>query len=194
MIPVQRIPRRTPQLYGDRMSDPTLPTNGTLRKESSQEGNSSESETKSNPSRSNTKRRPLGAGTRSVTTLSAAQRERNRANDREAQRAIRQRMKDYVESLERRIVELSEKSDSGAELIETMQRNEELEQENAILRSKLSNVVATRGCSEDDGMFAVPYHSCVKSSPSTCCFMLMSSVTSAHRQQWWNAHPWNGLT
>ncbi|KAF2859348.1 hypothetical protein K470DRAFT_265345 [Piedraia hortae CBS 480.64] len=48
-----------------------------------------------------TKKRTTRAGTRSVSTLTPAQLERKRANDREAQRAIRQRTKDHIENLER---------------------------------------------------------------------------------------------
>jgi hypothetical protein len=53
------------------------------------------------------KKRPSRAGTRSVTTLTAAQLERKRANDREAQRAIRQRTKDHIETLERQVRDLT---------------------------------------------------------------------------------------
>lgn len=44
---------------------------------------------------------------RSVSSLSASQLERKRANDREAQRLIRQRTKDRIDDLERRISDLS---------------------------------------------------------------------------------------
>jgi hypothetical protein len=88
------------------------------------------------------KRRPSRAGTRSVSTLTAAQLERKRANDREAQRAIRQRTKDHIDTLERRISELSATNDTSAKLMQALQRNEELEQENAILRSRLNHAVA----------------------------------------------------
>lgn len=181
MVPVQTPPLSAPQHYSDRMSDPNLPTVGTLRKESSQEGNSSESESKPRTSRPGATRRPSRAGTRSVTTLTAAQLERKRANDREAQRAIRQRTKDHIESLERRIIELSENNDSGARLVETMQRNDELEQENAILRSKLSHAAAVLGCSEDEGMSSMPYHPCSTPSPLTGWCKLMLHVVKC---QW----------
>lgn len=45
-------------------------------------------------------------GKRSVTHLSKAQLARKRANDREAQRNIRQRTKEHIESLERKVLEL----------------------------------------------------------------------------------------
>ncbi|KAH7303044.1 hypothetical protein B0I35DRAFT_402967 [Stachybotrys elegans] len=43
---------------------------------------------------------PRRKGTRSVSSLSPAQLERKRANDREAQRAIRQRTRVHIEKLE----------------------------------------------------------------------------------------------
>jgi regulator of replication initiation timing len=99
------------------------------------------------------KRRPSRAGTRSVTTLTAAQLERKRANDREAQRAIRQRTKDHIESLERQIRDLTAQRDtnSSTKLIELMRRNEELEQENALLRTRLSHAVAALGVPDQSG-------------------------------------------
>jgi len=67
-------------------------------------------------------------GTRSVLTLSREQLERKRANDREAQRAIRARTKDYIERLES---ELREFKDTQREkLIEELQaRNKALQEE-----------------------------------------------------------------
>ncbi|KAF2656910.1 hypothetical protein K491DRAFT_595950 [Lophiostoma macrostomum CBS 122681] len=93
------------------------------------------------------KRRPSRAGTRSVTTLTQAQLERKRANDREAQRAIRQRTKDHIEGLEKKIRELAAQQDtnSSTKMIELMRRNEELEAENAVLRARLSQAVTALG-------------------------------------------------
>ncbi|KAF2668244.1 hypothetical protein BT63DRAFT_271856 [Microthyrium microscopicum] len=103
---------------------------------------SASSDSKANkPCSPGAKRRPSRAGTRSVATLTAAQLERKRANDREAQRAIRQRTKDHIDSLERRISELTSTSDISARLAQALQRNEELEQENKILRSRLNQAV-----------------------------------------------------
>ena len=99
---------------------------------------SSGSESK-HTSTSSGKKRPSRAGTRSVTTLSTAQLERKRANDREAQRAIRQRTKDHIDSLEKNINDLQMSQDASEKLIAaTQQRNRELEQENTFLRTKLS--------------------------------------------------------
>lgn len=97
-------------------------------------------------------KRASRAGTRSVTTLSAAQLERKRANDREAQRAIRQRTKDHIESLERRINELNVMNETREKvMVATQQRNRELEQEVSYLRSRLGNDVFTLSVSEAEG-------------------------------------------
>lgn len=78
------------------------------------------------------------AGTRSVSTLNAEQLARKRANDREAQRAIRQRTREHIERLENRIKELSENSPESDSALEAMQRrNAELEEELRQLRKTL---------------------------------------------------------
>jgi hypothetical protein len=87
------------------------------------------------------KKRASRAGTRSVSTLSAAQLERKRANDREAQRAIRQRTKDHIESLERNISDLRAAHDASEKMAAVAhQRSRELEDENVYLRTKLGEV------------------------------------------------------
>jgi hypothetical protein len=103
---------------------------------------SSESESRNVSSTSSGgKKRASRAGTRSVTTLSAAQLERKRANDREAQRAIRQRTKDHIDSLERNISDLRASNDASEKMAAIAhQRNRELEDENAYLRTKLGEV------------------------------------------------------
>lgn len=72
-------------------------------------------------------------GTRSVNTLSAAQLERKRANDREAQRIIRQRTKEHIENLERQVAEAGDKEER---LNKATQRIAELESQNAELRQR----------------------------------------------------------
>lgn len=87
------------------------------------------------------KKRASRAGTRSVSTLSAAQLERKRANDREAQRAIRQRTKDHIEGLERNISDLRAAHEASEKIAAVAhQRSRELEEENAYLRTKLGEV------------------------------------------------------
>lgn len=92
------------------------------------------------------KKRASRAGTRSVSTLSAAQLERKRANDREAQRAIRQRTKTHIDDLEKTLSDLKHTLENREKLLNAAhQRTRELEDENAILRMRLSdpNISAT---------------------------------------------------
>jgi hypothetical protein len=76
-------------------------------------------------------------GKRSVTHLSKAQLARKRANDREAQRNIRQRTKEHIENLERKVKELEETTRAGS-LERVLARNRELEQEIEQLRAQLN--------------------------------------------------------
>lgn len=146
---------RDPIAYrtGDLMSTANYgpPHMASLKKTPPYEGHSSGSE-KKQPS-SSVKKRPSRAGTRSVTTLTAAQLERKRANDREAQRAIRQRTKDHIESLERQVRDLTAQIDtnSSTKMMELLRRNDELEQENAVLRARLSHAVQALGLPEGSG-------------------------------------------
>lgn len=123
----------------------------TVKRSPTYDDHSSGSERKQ--STSGTKKRASRAGTRSVTTLTAAQLERKRANDREAQRAIRQRTKDHIESLERQVRDLTAQLDSSSssKMMELMRRNEELEQENAVLKARLSHAVQALGMPEGSG-------------------------------------------
>lgn len=120
---------------------PWLPMNadmGPSNKRASQGYVSPDSDTRKS-SASSGKKRASRAGTRSVNTLSAAQLERKRANDREAQRAIRQRTKDHIDHLERSINELRGSQEANEKIVHaTQQRNRDLEEENAYLRGKLN--------------------------------------------------------
>ena len=93
------------------------------------------------------RKRASRAGTRSVSTLSAAQLERKRANDREAQRAIRARTKEHIEKLERRIHELTSQDERNEQLLAALKRNKELEEENQMLRANLEQAQYTLGVS-----------------------------------------------
>lgn len=79
------------------------------------------------------------AGTRSVSTLTPAQLSRKRANDREAQRAIRQRTKEHIEKLELRIAELESCGDnsSSGRFDEVLLKNAVLERQVAQLSRQL---------------------------------------------------------
>lgn len=68
-------------------------------------------------------------GTRSVSTLTPSQLARKRANDREAQRAIRARTKEHIERLERELEQLKSQQNRDEALQELMKRNKALEDE-----------------------------------------------------------------
>ncbi|KAL1986449.1 hypothetical protein VTN96DRAFT_6369 [Rasamsonia emersonii] len=87
------------------------------------------------------RKRDSRAGTRKVTSLTAEQLERKRANDREAQRTIRQRTKEHIENLEHQVAELSAK---GEQMDRVLQRNAALEAEIAHLRQQLSMLSGRR--------------------------------------------------
>ncbi|TVY34520.1 hypothetical protein LSUB1_G007044 [Lachnellula subtilissima] len=76
-------------------------------------------------------------GKRSVTHLSKAQLARKRANDREAQRNIRQRTKEHIETLEKKVKELEEYNRAGS-MDRVIKRNKELEDEVEVLRSQIT--------------------------------------------------------
>ncbi|KFZ05649.1 hypothetical protein V501_08158 [Pseudogymnoascus sp. VKM F-4519 (FW-2642)] len=77
------------------------------------------------------------AGTRSVNRLSAAQLSRKRANDREAQRAIRQRTKDQIETLQEQVKQLTD-PEKERRTWNVHLRNRQLEDEVATLHERIS--------------------------------------------------------
>ncbi|KAI0431235.1 hypothetical protein F5Y09DRAFT_202903 [Xylaria sp. FL1042] len=76
-------------------------------------------------------------GTRSVSTLTPSQLARKRANDREAQRAIRARTKEHIENLEREIDELRSQQSRDQTVQDLLGRNRALEAEVRRLRESL---------------------------------------------------------
>ena len=94
------------------------------------------------------RRRESRVGGRKVTTLSAEQLERKRANDREAQRTIRQRTKEHIEHLEQQVAELKAKAEQFDEVV---QRNAALEEEITRLRQQLAMVVGRQPYAEHPG-------------------------------------------
>ncbi|KAF7596706.1 hypothetical protein BBP40_000134 [Aspergillus hancockii] len=70
--------------------------------------------------------------------LSAAQLERKRAHDREAQKINRQRTKQYIKYLEHQVVELETKL---KEYDNAIQQNTKLQHENENLRLQLATIV-----------------------------------------------------
>ena len=72
-----------------------------------------------------------------MSTLTPSQLARKRANDREAQRAIRARTKEHIERLEREIEELKSRNTRDETVQELLRRNKALEQEVTNLRKTL---------------------------------------------------------
>ncbi|KAM3504392.1 hypothetical protein MY10362_003592 [Beauveria mimosiformis] len=81
-------------------------------------------------------------GTRSVSTLTPSQLARKRANDREAQRAIRARTKEHIERLERELEELRSHQNRDRTLQDLLRRNKALEDELSRLRESMGMSMA----------------------------------------------------
>ncbi|PYH45787.1 bZIP transcription factor [Aspergillus saccharolyticus JOP 1030-1] len=100
-----------------------------------------------------TKKRESRAGARKVTSLSAEQLERKRANDREAQRTIRQRTKEHIERLEHQVAELKVKGDRFDEIV---RRNTAMEMEIRSLRHQLALATGRQGHSGLESTYSTP--------------------------------------
>ena len=121
------------------MNQPKLLRSPLSHEAQRQEAASIEMELVNEPTNGTGTRRPSRAGTRTVQVLTEKQLERKRANDRQAQRAIRQRTKDHIIRLERSLRELQETYDASKRLMASIQQqNRVLEEENAYLRTKLA--------------------------------------------------------
>lgn len=88
------------------------------------------------------RKRESRSGTRKVSHLSAEQLERKRANDREAQRSIRQRTKEHIEHLEHQVSLLQAQV---AELRPRSERFDELVQQNAALQAEVNRLKVQLG-------------------------------------------------
>ncbi|KAI9823732.1 MAG: hypothetical protein M1832_002289 [Thelocarpon impressellum] len=93
------------------------------------------------PSNSKKRRASASAGSRGVAHLSAEQLAKKRANDREAQRAIRERTKNQIAALEARIQELTAQQ-PYQELQLAVRRRELVEAENEEVRRRLAHVLS----------------------------------------------------
>ncbi|KAF1834707.1 hypothetical protein BDW02DRAFT_549847 [Decorospora gaudefroyi] len=87
------------------------------------------------------KKRRTGANARGVANLTPEQLARKRANDREAQRAIRERTKNQIDRLNQRIREL-ESQQPYNDLQVVLREKETLHAENADIRKRLESVLA----------------------------------------------------
>lgn len=92
------------------------------------------------PSAQSKKRKAPSASGRGVASLTPEQLAKKRANDREAQRAIRERTKNTIESLERRIQELTSQQ-PYQELQSIIRQKDAVQAENEEIRRRLSSVV-----------------------------------------------------
>ncbi|GKZ64099.1 hypothetical protein AnigIFM50267_003558 [Aspergillus niger] len=87
------------------------------------------------PKRPTTQKRESRAEARKVTSLSAERLERKRANDREAQRTIRQRTREHIEQLEHQVAKLKAEREQFDDVV---RRNVMLEHEIRALKHQLA--------------------------------------------------------
>jgi hypothetical protein len=87
------------------------------------------------------KKRRTGTGSRGVASLTPDQLAKKRANDREAQRAIRERTKNQIESLEKKIRDLTSQQ-PYQELQHVLREKELVEAENADIKKRLASVLS----------------------------------------------------
>jgi len=89
----------------------------------------------------NRKRKAAGASGRGVASLTPDQLAKKRANDREAQRAIRERTKNTIEALERRIHDLTSQQ-PYQELQSIIRQRDAIQAENEEIRRRLTSVMS----------------------------------------------------
>jgi hypothetical protein len=94
-----------------------------------------------NPRNAGAKRKRGGSSSRGVANLSPHQLERKRANDREAQRAIRERTKNHIDGLIVRIREL-EQSQPYQELQAVVRQKAAIQAENDDMKMKMGQIAA----------------------------------------------------
>lgn len=87
------------------------------------------------------KRRTSTSGSRGVANLTPDQLAKKRANDREAQRAIRERTKGQIEALERKIQDLTSQQ-PYQDLQHIIKQKEAVEAENEDIRRRLTSVLS----------------------------------------------------
>lgn len=95
----------------------------------------------SNAKPSSRKRKASTTGSRGIANLTPEQLAKKRANDREAQRAIRERTKLQIESLERKIREL-QCQQPYQELQHVIRQKEAVEAENAEIKIRLTTILS----------------------------------------------------
>ncbi|KAI0143262.1 BZIP transcription factor [Pestalotiopsis sp. NC0098] len=93
------------------------------------------------PEDQRTKKRKGGPGSRGVANLTPEQLAKKRANDREAQRAIRERTKHTIENLENKIKDLTSQQ-PYQELQAVLRDKEAVEQELADVKNRMSSILS----------------------------------------------------
>ncbi|KAL9007779.1 MAG: hypothetical protein Q9173_007023 [Seirophora scorigena] len=135
----QQLPRNfQPSLNAPLTSIPPQPTASPLPTSSaiSQHASDGHSHSPSPSAVSKKRRTPATISTRGVANLTPEQLAKKRANDREAQRAIRERTKTQIERLEKKIEELS-KQQPHQELQTVLEQKQRVENENVQIKKKL---------------------------------------------------------
>lgn len=89
---------------------------------------------------SSRKRKASTTGSRGIANLTPEQLAKKRANDREAQRAIRERTKQQIETLEQKIREL-QRQQPYQELQHVLRQKEAVEAENAEIKTRLTTIL-----------------------------------------------------
>lgn len=95
----------------------------------------------SNDSPGPSKKRKAGSSGRGVASLTPEQLAKKRANDREAQRAIRERTKATIENLERKIQELTSQQ-PYQELQAVIRQKDAIQAENEEIRRRLASIMS----------------------------------------------------
>ncbi|KAJ5515155.1 hypothetical protein N7463_004707 [Penicillium fimorum] len=142
------------------------------------------------------KRRESRSGTRKVSTLSVEQLERKRANDREAQRSIRQRTKEHIEQLEAQVVtlqsQIADMRSQNERFDEVMQHNAFLENEVIRLKHQVASLTGRPEFASNNEPMA-PFrsrwsleeasNSVLPSSPTTVSLLPSHFIAPSHTQK-----------
>ena len=99
------------------------------------------SDTATSPLSTGRKRRASTSGSRGVAHLTPDQLAKKRANDREAQRAIRERTKNQIGTLERKIQDLTSQK-PYQDLQHVVRQKEAVEAENEDIKRRLTSVIS----------------------------------------------------
>jgi hypothetical protein len=117
------------------------PSDGNLQKRDLSEDAASPDPSSSDNKKRRTTTTSGNTSSRGVANLTPDQLAKKRANDREAQRAIRERTKNQIENLERKIRELTSQQ-PYQELQHVLRQKEVVEAENADIKKRLVMVLS----------------------------------------------------